>query len=219
MRIACLYLLALVLGGCAPYGGRDFAAAPAEARTVEVGILLRRQFTRDVAKLSHYRHVHAVLADGAVVSYNSTDYDAPLWKGILFYAPGEVQTTPDLRRVRPHYVSPAVARSCEYKGRPGYKMVTDWVRFKVTPEQAAALSEAWSDLAAGPPAFRLAGNNCSTRAYECFRRAGILPGGIPGIDRPENMMGPLRRYYPDLTVETGWFGIDDADRPYIEPLD
>lgn len=219
MRIVCSLLAVVVWCGCAPQGGRDFVAAPGTARTVEVGILLRRQFTRDAREFKRYRHVHAVLGDGAVVSYNSTDYDAPLWKGILFYAPGEVQTTADLRRVRPHYVSPAVARSCAYKGRPGYKMVTDWVKFKVTPEQAAALSAAWAELAADPPAFRLAGKNCSTRAYECFRRAGILPGGIPGIDRPENMLGPLRRYYPDLTVETGWFGIDDADRPYLEPLD
>ena len=214
-----LFLLVITIVLCTACARREFLPPAGTARTVEVGLLLRKQFTTDIREKRHYRHVHAVLADGTVVSFNPARDGIPTISRLLFRHPGRVQTPSDMREIRKHYVSAAVARDCEYKGKPHHKIVTDWVKFRVTPEQALKLSAAWERLGENPPSFRLFGLNCATRAYDCLREAGILPGNIPGIDRPENIMKPLRRYYPDLTVETGYFGLDAAGKPYLEPLD
>lgn len=209
-----LLIVLLILVGC---GRSDFS--PSAERTVEIGFLLRKQFTDDLNEKRHYRHIHLLLADGTIIGFNTSAYQNSFMQNILFTSRGEVQATEELKIVRPHYVNATIAQNCVYKNQAGQKMVTDWVKFKITPTQANALKIEWEKLANNPPTFRLSGKNCATRAHECLVNAGIFPrGGIAGIDRPENMLKTLKKYYPDYTMETGYFGLNENNQPYLIPL-
>jgi hypothetical protein len=64
-----------------------------------------------------------------------------------------------------------------------------------TAKQAAAFDGYWRGLELAPGRFSLLGRNCSTRASAAFVAAGLLPGGIPGLDTPNNLYDQLTRTY------------------------
>lgn len=64
-----------------------------------------------------------------------------------------------------------------------------------TPKQAAAFDGYWRGLELAPGRFSLLGRNCSSRASAAFVAAGMLPGGIPGLDTPDNLYDQLARTY------------------------
>ena len=66
----------------------------------------------------------------------------------------------------------------------------------VSAKEAAAFDKAWEEMSADPGMFNILGWNCATHASNAFRRAGILSGGIPGLDTPDNL-------YKQLCVEKG----------------
>ncbi|GHV19145.1 hypothetical protein AGMMS49959_03210 [Planctomycetales bacterium] len=212
----CLYLLLLTLAGC----GAGFAPAPAAERSVEIGMLLRRQFTADPYEPRIYRHIDTLLPDGEIYGFNTAAAENSIAENLLFRTPGVVRDTARMRAERPYYLDLAAARDFCRDGKCHLHAVTDWVKFNVTPAQAAALRRAWQELRARPPEFRLSGMNCATRAMACFARAGILPPvGIPGIDRPENLRQIVRRYYPDARILSGYFWLDENNQPQISPLE
>jgi len=84
---------------------------------------------------------------------------------------------------RPHYVTLAIAKK--------YGVVSTVLTVEVSAVEAGAFAGYWSALALSPGTFHILGNNCSTHASDAFVTAGILPGGIPGLDTPNNLYNQL----------------------------
>lgn len=199
----------------------SFTVAPKNERTVQIGILLRKQFTKDLTDTERrYRHIQVLLADQGIVGYNKMPQDISFFRYAFTKTPGQVRDLEILKNLpeRRHYIDAFYAQDAEYHGESGYKMVTDWIKFNVTPQQASALEKSWLELQQDTPKFRLFGLNCASRAAEMFVKAGILPHGLPGLDTPEAVYERIKEYYPDATCETGYFGYDTSDRPFLIPL-
>lgn len=101
---------------------------------------------------------------------------------------GKVYDYNEMTIKRPHYVDGINAKT---NGIYSTVLVIE-----VTPAEAAEFTKYWTTLSTTPPTFRIVGKNCSTRASEGFIRAGIVKGGIPGLDTPNNL-------YKQLVKEKG----------------
>lgn len=88
-----------------------------------------------------------------------------------------------LAQRRANYISQQVARST---GTVSTVLLVD-----VSEAEAKAFDDAWARMKANPGSFHLLGWNCSTHASQAFREAGILAGGIPGLDTPNNLYKQL----------------------------
>ncbi len=207
--------LSFALTGCS-----DFTPAPEGERTVEIGILLRKQFTEDPCKNPDrvYRHIMVLLPGDRIIGYNVRPGEIGAFRYIFMNSKGVVRELPRLKEIRRHYIDADYAQKVTYKGRENLHMVTVWVKLKVTPEQAQRLTECWEELKENTPPFRLWGNNCASRAAECFVKAGILPWGLPGVDRPASVLKEVMRHYPDTTTEEGYFGFDINNKAFMIPL-
>lgn len=96
---------------------------------------------------------------------------------------GTVYDAGALARHRANYVDLGIAQ--------GSGTVSTVLLVQVSATEAAAFDKAWSDMSANPGSFQLLGWNCSTHASQAFRKAGILAGGIPGLDTPDNLYKQL----------------------------
>lgn len=216
-----LFAALFVGAGCQPAE----PLPPVEARTATIGLLCRKQFHPDPYAPRIYRHIDTLLADGSIVTFHRL-YPAKgvgFWN-LFFPVEGKIARYDWLWKERRHYVDIEEAKKYVRNGKH-VPAVTDWYRFNVTPQQAEALRRAWEKVEARSPTFRLFGRNCATFAGECLMEAGILrPGrfqrGVPGIDRPENLLRQLQKQYgtENITVVRGYFGYDKEGRPVIEPL-
>jgi hypothetical protein len=83
------------------------------------------------------------------------------------------------------------APSVDAKMAQSYGLVSTVLFVKVSAKEAAAFDLAWSDLSMSPGSFQILGWNCSTHASQSFQKAGILSGGIPGLDTPDNLYKQL----------------------------
>ncbi len=209
---ALLLAVFVLLGGCGGY-----ALPTAQERTAEVGLLLRRDYTDDPGKLRMIRHADLLLADNSVAGFHPADDALCGWRKVILNHPGQVRDEALMRRLSPQYLNPAVAADCTWNGRAHQKLVTYWLRLRVTPDQAQALCEERDKLARKPGEFRLWGKNCSSRAEELLVRAGILPPGLPGLDTPRALLRRARACYPDAVLEEGYFGLENG-RPYLVAL-
>lgn len=84
-----------------------------------------------------------------------------------------------LSRARANYVDLAYAR--------GTGTISTVLFVQVSSKEAAAFGKAWADMTKDPGQFHILGWNCSTHASIAFKKAGILSGGIPGLDTPNNL--------------------------------
>lgn len=213
-KILLLCLTALFfVSGCT-----KFEPAAPEERTTEIGLLMRRQFTNDVTEQRRCRHIDILLANHEIMGFNVAAPEVNFIKYLLIHTPGKVRKYEDLDQIRKYYIYADKAMDVTRKGKSGLKMVTWWTHLRVTPTQAKRLQACWEEIAANPPEFRLFGDNCASRAAESLVCAGILPPGLPGLDTPENVLKRVREFYPEITVEEGYFGFDKERKPYIIPL-
>jgi hypothetical protein len=205
------------LTACTPPSA-TWQPAPPAARTVPLGLLLRRQVTPDICASRPYRHLDTLLPNGKIYGFNTAETENSFLHNIVFRSRGLVRDNPRIRQDRQHYIAITAAKNFSFHGEDHLKMITDWAEFHITPTQAAALEIAWENLKADTPQFRLAGMNCATRAQECLVAAKILPphAGIPGIDRPENLIKFVQKYYPETRVHRGYFGLDENGIPQLE---
>jgi hypothetical protein len=66
---------------------------------------------------------------------------------------------------------------------------------KVCPEDVAKMNDEIKKLKAKPPTFNILGGNCSTRGCGILGAGGVMPGGIPGLDNPQNLLDELVKKY------------------------
>lgn len=93
---------------------------------------------------------------------------------------------------RPWYVNMADAKAAD--------VLSTVLTVNVSAPVAAKFAAFWKGMAAKPGGFDLLGNNCSTHASAAFVNAGILPGGIPGLDTPDNLYRQLVAKLPGNTA-------------------
>jgi len=99
---------------------------------------------------------------------------------------GAVYDFKEFQQKRPHYVDGDFARK--------YNVVSAVLRISVSADEAKKFDTYWAELDAKPKNFYLLGGNCSTRASAAFRESGILRGGIPGLDTPNNLWKQLKSH-------------------------
>lgn len=208
-----LPLICLIFAGCA----QQFAVPDDARRDTEVALLFRREYSGAVKPGNRYMHLDIMPRPGEIAGFYSTHPGA--FSNVLWGSDGVVYSGEMLRARRGQYVDVNIAKHFREDTRTDLRIVTDWVRIRVTQEQQTALARAVERMESKRPFFHLMGYNCNSRAAQCLKEAGIIPGGIPFTDNGENLLKYLKRFYPDLTVETGFFGLDAAGKPFMESVD
>lgn len=207
----------LLLSGCAPWPPKGIAPEP---KTVEIGLLCRKQHSPDIYRPRIYRHIDTLLGDGSIIGFNNEHQRPDGWYYPLICTwEGVVTRNAWMQEKRARYVDVEAAKTAVHEGQ-NMPAVTDWYTFRVSEAQAKALAAEWVKLEKDVPHFRLFGRNCATVAAHALVRAGILrpsQGGIRWIDRPENLINMVYEQYPETTLRTGFFGYKDG-KPFIEPL-
>lgn len=121
---------------------------------------------------------------------------------------GAVYDLAEMKMKRPYYVDGAMA-----KGAGVYSAV---LCVPVSAGQAKKFDTYWSNLDANPATFYMVGGNCSTRASGGFIAAGILAGGIPGLDTPDNLWHQLCRVHAGkVTACYGYVGFTPKGSGFV----
>ncbi len=68
----------------------------------------------------------------------------------------------------------------------------------------------WGYLRSRAPTYRGIGANCATYVAEGLEEAGLLGGGIDGIDTPDALLEHLLRRKAQTTIFEGFFGFRPA---------
>jgi len=125
---------------------------------------------------------------------------------------GVVYDFDKLRQNRPFYVELAQAK--------GYNLVSTVLFVQVTASEAKAFDDAWAGLTKSPGSFQLLGWNCSTHASQAFRASGILSGGIPGLDTPDNLYKQLCKERAGKVVSvSGYVGFARSGSGFMMTVD
>ncbi len=196
------------------------AGIQTEPKTVEIGLLCRKQYNPDPYADRIYRHIDTMLQDQSLIGFNNNHERPGAWfYPIICTWKGVIGRTDWMQEKRIRYVDIPEAKAFVRDGQ-SMPIITDWYHFRVSQAQADALDCEWKKMEANVPHFRLFGRNCATIAANALIRAGILrPSftGIRGIDRPENLLKMIYEQYPDTVLERGYFGYVDG-KPAIELL-
>jgi hypothetical protein len=121
---------------------------------------------------------------------------------------GVVYDATALGRNRANYVDLGIAQAT--------KTASTVLLVQVSATEAAAFDKAWADMSADPGSFQLLGWNCSTHASQAFRKAGILSGGIPGLDTPNNLYKQLCiEKRGKVSVVSGYVGFKPGGKGHI----
>lgn len=138
------------------------------------------------------QHADCVKSDGSPVGYFGAEpgranasggQSGYLSSAVLVGIGGAVYDMNAFNIHRPYYVDASVARA--------YKALSTVLTVTVSSGEAKKFDEYWASLAKDPGTFSLLGRNCSTRASGAFAHSGILSGGIPGLDTPDNLYQQL----------------------------
>ncbi len=125
---------------------------------------------------------------------------------------GVVYDQASLAKNRANYVDGAIAR--------GTGTISTVLFVQVSPAEAKAFDKAWGDMATDPGSFQILGWNCSTHASQAFRKAGILAGGIPGLDTPDNLYLQLCfEKAGKVSVTSGYVGFTASGSGFMLTVD
>ena len=143
------------------------------------------------------QHADCILPDGAPIGYFGEGNDGSL-NGVGLNMQGVVYDYDALRVHRPYYI--------QVEGAVSYRVVSTVLLVNVSRGEAERFSAYWDDLKRSPGTFHLVGANCSTHASESFVAAGIVRGGIPGLDTPDNLYRQIVRTRNGTTSVSGFVG-------------
>lgn len=146
------------------------------------------------------QHADVILPNGDVRGFfGGGDGFSGTGGSIGFRMTGQVFNHTLFTRRRPAYVNLALARK--------HNMKSTVLVLSVTSAQAIKFKTFWGKLSDEPGNFSLLGDNCSTHAGEAFKAAGIIDGGIPGLDTPDNLYRFLRKRRDQSVSYSGFLGI------------
>jgi len=128
------------------------------------------------------QHADCVLSNGAPVGFFGAGNDRSS-NATGIGMTGVVYDFNGLSRARANYVDGGIAA--------GTGTVSTVLFVRTSTAQSAAFDKAWADMTKDPGSFHILGWNCATHASQAFRNAGILAGGIPGLDTPNNLYRQL----------------------------
>ncbi|WP_421990728.1 hypothetical protein [Roseococcus sp.] len=128
-------------------------------------------------------HVDAVLPGGAPFGFYASGRDGLLRS--IVSTEGVVMDYPLLSARRPEYVDMKSARA-----KPCRSVLAV---FDVSPAAARSLWSFWGYLRSRAPVYRAAGSNCASYIAEALDEAGILKGGVDGIDTPDHLLDTVLR--------------------------
>lgn len=137
-------------------------------------------------------------SDSAGSSSNSSGPSSSLSRSSGMGLDGEVYDYVELKMKRKNYVDLETAVESG--------TVTTILMVSVTAEQAKKFERYWRMTDKSPPTFNIVGGNCSTRASDSFIYSGILSGGIPWLDTPNNLYKQLVQSNVSTTSYTGFVG-------------
>jgi hypothetical protein len=155
------------------------------------------------------QHADCAKSNGAPVGYfgeggAGSGYNL---SALLFGIHGEVYEMNEFQIHRPFYVDCTLARAAS--------IMSTVLVVQVANGEGTKFDDYWTSLKADPGTFSLLGRNCSTRASGAFRHAGILSGGIPGLDTPNNLYRQLTSERPDrCSSYSGYVGFQIAGSGY-----
>ncbi len=150
-----------------------------------IGLVVRGKNSPNHVPNKMDQHADCILADGSPVGFYGEGGAASGGSASQQYnrtglnMKGAVYDFTVMRLQRPYYVDVSDAKR--------FGVVSTVLIVPVSAAQAALFSDYWRALAKDPGSFYLIGFNCSTHASDGFRRAGVVPGGIPGLDTPDNL--------------------------------
>jgi hypothetical protein len=182
----------------------------------KVALIVRGKTDDDHSPGVMSQHADCATSKGAPVGYfgEGGEGSGYLTSAVLIGIKGEVYGLDEFEIHRPFYVDAAQAR--------GFGVVSTALVVSVNNGEADKFDDYWEKLKADPGTFRLLGKNCSTRASGAFRHAGILSGGIPGLDTPNNLYKQLKSERADrCTSHSGYLGFQTAGNGFsmrIEPV-
>lgn len=162
----------------------------------KIGLIVRGKTSPTHEPGNMAQHADCVLADGSPIGFFGDEGAATgestgqgSWNSIGMNMKGLVADYHKLQTIRPYYVDTTLAKR--------YKVISTVLLIQVTPTEASLFKDYWTKLTLKPGSFHILGANCSTHASEAFVYAGILGGGIPGLDTPNNLYKQL------VTVKKG----------------
>jgi hypothetical protein len=157
------------------------------------------------------QHADCILSNGAPIGFYGEGNDGSGNSSGLGMD-GIVYDYSALLRKRAPYVDAGIAR--------GTGSISTVLFVQVSAAEAAAFDKAWADMTSDPGSFQILGWNCSTHASQAFRKAGILAGGIPGLDTPDNLYRQLCvEKASKLSVISGYVGFSAFGKGYMLTVD
>lgn len=188
----------------------------------KVALIVRGKTSEDHSPGKMEQHADCARSDGSPVGYFGGDgagssessgssggsgrgsaMSAFASSAILVGIEGQVYDLQEFQIKRPYYIDSGRAKTAG--------VVSTVLIVTVANGEATKFDEYWGSLKEDPGTFRLLGKNCSTRASGAFRHAGILSGGIPGLDTPNNLFKQLKAERPDrCTSYSGYVGFQVA---------
>jgi hypothetical protein len=162
-----------------------------------VGLIVRGKLSPDHEPRLLDQHADCVLPDGSPIGFYGTgNGGSGNSSGIGMN--GVVWDFSILSSTRVYYV--------DFDSAVAYGAVATLLIVPATKVQCDAFVSAWSSMQKKPGSFSLLGNNCSTHASNAFVSAGLLKGGIPGLDTPNNLYNQLVKAIGGVQSLSGYFG-------------
>jgi hypothetical protein len=149
-----------------------------------------------------YGHVDAVLPGGAPFGFYPKGDEGGFWKSV--HHTGVVYDYPLLSAKRPAYVDKPSA-----KADPCRSVL---VLLDVGTRTGEKLWSFWGYLRSSAPTYRAIGCNCATYVAEGLEYAGLMSGGIEGIDTPDGLMGHFLRGKQRIFIYEGFFGFRPKEK-------
>lgn len=165
-----------------------------------VGLVVRGKVSHSHHPGNLDQHADCILSNGAPVGFYGTGGGSSGSVGL-----GMAGVVYDYRSMlvhRPYYVDAALAAR--------YGVHSTILLVRVSGTEAALFDAAWARMLASPGGFSIVGNNCSTHAASAFKAAGIVSGGIPGLDTPDHLYDQLYALPRATPVYSGFIGFTPA---------
>jgi hypothetical protein len=144
------------------------------------------------------QHADVVLSDGSPYGYFGEGVGFSADYGM--FMDGVVYNYDVFKQKRPYYID------SEYAKR--VNVISTICVIRVSDDVAVRFDQYWKNpKVRGKDSFSMLGNNCATHAAEAFRHAGVMKGGIPGLDTPDHLYHELKlRLGGNFKCTSGYIG-------------